>query len=280
MTNRTSIVQLYIERPLLISGRKFDIRAFALVTQTNRAIKGYFYRDCYFRTSSRPFDLHNFDKFIHLTNDAVQVNSDDYGKYENANKMSIHDFQRFLDEKHEDKQVNFMRDLFPRMERLVTDTIRATYDLLDPKRKQNSFEIFGYDFMIDEFFKVYLIEVNTNPNIEVCCPLLSRIMPELLENTFRIAVDPLYQPLQLQAGLQDANKMRKKLEFVSPLKFTLVFDERTDGEANAKQSNAELLKEIAEEEQILRTQQEDVPEVKKATRVVVKKHKHAQKSVS
>lgn len=92
MTNRTSIVQLYIERPLLISGRKFDIRAFALVTQTNRAIKGYFYRDCYFRTSSRPFDIHNFDKFIHLTNDAVQVNSDDYGKYENANKMSIHDF--------------------------------------------------------------------------------------------------------------------------------------------------------------------------------------------
>ena len=50
------------------------------------------YHDCYFRTSSKSFDLTNFLKLIHLTNDAVQVNSDDYGKFENANKMSINDF--------------------------------------------------------------------------------------------------------------------------------------------------------------------------------------------
>jgi hypothetical protein len=55
-------------------------------------MKGYMYHDCYFRTSSKSFDLTNFSKLIHLTNDAVQVNSDDYGKFENANKMSINDF--------------------------------------------------------------------------------------------------------------------------------------------------------------------------------------------
>jgi tubulin--tyrosine ligase len=85
-----------------------------------------------------------------------------------------------------------MRDLFPRMERLVTDTFRAVYNLIDPKRNKNGFEIFGYDFMIDENFKVYLIEVNTNPSLEICCPLLARIIPELLDNSFRIALDPVY----------------------------------------------------------------------------------------
>ena len=55
--------------------------------------------------------------------------------------------------------------------------------------------------MIDENFKVYLIEANTNPCLEICCPLLARIIPELLDNSFRIAIDPLYQP---PAILEDA----------------------------------------------------------------------------
>jgi len=45
-----------------------------------------------------------------------------------------------------------MRDLFPVMERLVTDSFRAVYKKIDPNRLKNSFEIFGYDFMIDENF--------------------------------------------------------------------------------------------------------------------------------
>jgi len=153
------------------------------------------YRDCYFRTSSKPFDLSNLgSRFVHLTNDAVQMNSEDYGKFESGNKLSINDFQRYLDQNYASKSVCFMRDLFPVMERLVTDSFRAVYKKIDPARNKNAFEIFGYDFMIDDNFKVYLIEANTNPNLEVCSPLLARIIPELLDNSFRIAIDPLFQP--------------------------------------------------------------------------------------
>lgn len=35
-----------------------------------------------------------------------------------------------------------------------------------------SFEIFGYDFMIDGNFQPWLIEVNTNPCIEESSPIL------------------------------------------------------------------------------------------------------------
>lgn len=39
--------------------------------------------------------------------------------------------------------------------------------------------------MIDENFKLWLIEANTNPCLELSCPLLSRIIPTMVENLFR-----------------------------------------------------------------------------------------------
>lgn len=93
---KTFIVQKYIDRPLLINRRKFDIRAFGLLTSINGYLKGYFYEDGYIRTSSKEFTSKCNDIFIHLTNDAVQKNCDDFGKYENANKLSYNDFQKFL----------------------------------------------------------------------------------------------------------------------------------------------------------------------------------------
>ena len=96
-----------------------------------------------------------------------------------------------------------MRDLFPIMERLVTDSFRSVYKKIDPRRLNNSFEILGYDFMIDENFKIQMIEVNTNPSLEICSPLMARIIPELLDNSFRVAVDPLYQPVSILEDVDD-----------------------------------------------------------------------------
>jgi hypothetical protein len=48
--------------------------------------------------------------------------------------------------------------------------------------------------MIDENFKVYLIEVNTNPSLELSSPLLARLIPSMLENALRLVVDPVFTP--------------------------------------------------------------------------------------
>lgn len=49
---RTCILQKYIEKPLLIKKRKFDIRVFAMLTCYNQGyVKGYFYNEGYLRTS-------------------------------------------------------------------------------------------------------------------------------------------------------------------------------------------------------------------------------------
>ena len=81
--------------------------------------------------------------------------------------------------------MDVLKHLVPQMKTLITDSIRATCFKLDPDRLTNSFEILGYDFMMDEDFRLILIEANTNPCLETESPLLSRIIPELIESTFK-----------------------------------------------------------------------------------------------
>ena len=50
-----------------------------------------------------------------------------------------------------------------RIKDLVIDCFVAAINLLNPNKREISFELMGFDFMIDEDFRVWLIEVNTNP---------------------------------------------------------------------------------------------------------------------
>jgi len=78
------------------------------------------------------------------------------------------------------------------MKAIATNCVKATYMKLDPIKREHTFEIFGLDFMIDENFKVWLIEVNTNPDITTHTNVCSRIIPPMIENAFRIGLDPLF----------------------------------------------------------------------------------------
>ncbi len=76
----------------------------------------------------------------------------------------------------------------------MTDTIRATYATLDPEKRHHSFEILGFDFMLDDNFKVFLIEANTNPCLETTCPILHKVITDVVDSGLRIALDPLFPP--------------------------------------------------------------------------------------
>ena len=210
-----------MERPFLYNGRKFDVRCYGLVTAVNGVVQGYFYQEGYLRTSSKEFSLSsNWDKFVHLTNDAVQKQSDDYSKYEPANKLSYSDFQKYLDTQHPEKQVNFTEETLPSIKAVVTDTVKATFWKLDPKRRNASFEILGYDFMLDDGLKPVLIEVNTNPCLALVCPLLFRLIPAMLDNALRVVVDSLFP--DYLAGRRAGDALPEN-------RWELIFHELVDG---------------------------------------------------
>jgi len=50
-----------------------------------------------------------------------------------------------------------MMEIYPKLKEIATDSIKSAFHFIDPYRKGNNFEIFGFDFMIDNNFKPWLI---------------------------------------------------------------------------------------------------------------------------
>jgi hypothetical protein len=123
--------------------------------------------------------------------------------------------------------------------------MKAVWGKIDPYKRVNTFEVYGLDFMFDDEFKPYLIEVNTNPCLELSSPLLARLIPSMLENSFRIVVDPLFPPPE---GF--SQKKQVVNELTPECKFHLVFDERVDGPEleSAFKTKENIIVEIDEEE--------------------------------
>lgn len=65
---------------------------------------------------------------------------------------------------------------------------------INANRRKHCFELFGFDFFIDDDYNTYLIEVNTNPCLEESSRLLSKLIPRLIDDLFRLTIDQIYLP--------------------------------------------------------------------------------------
>lgn len=128
-----------------------------IISRLYGKLRAYFYGEGYVRTSSYLFNLEDIrDPSIHLTNDAVQKQCEDYGSFEEGNKVSYNDLQKYFTKTMPNRHFN-MLEIYARMRELAKDALCSTYISLDPHRRLHNFEVFGLDFMIDEQFRVYLI---------------------------------------------------------------------------------------------------------------------------
>lgn len=77
-------------------------------------------------------------------------------------------------------------------------TFKCVDGKLNPQNRKNTFEIMGYDFMVDCNSKPWLIEINTNPCIEETSKLLRTLLPRMLDDAFKLTLDVHYPPIQLE----------------------------------------------------------------------------------
>lgn len=193
------IAQKYIENPLVVLGRKFDIRQWVLVTDWN-PLTVWFYDECYFRFCAEDFTLEDLSVYSHLSNNSIAKHSDHFqnGDVAEGNMWSLERFMKFLEEKFGDRGL-WESKVKPAMQRAVVDSLKSAQDMIE--NRKNSFDMYGYDFVLDENLDVWLIEINASPSMEHSTPVTARLVVRVLDDTLDLVLnDPAAKAKKASAG--------------------------------------------------------------------------------
>ncbi|XP_036433318.1 probable tubulin polyglutamylase TTLL1 [Colossoma macropomum] len=155
------VISLYIDNPLLIGGKKFDLRLYVLVT-TYRPLKCYMYklgfcRFCTVKYTPSTSELDNM--FVHLTNVAIQKHGDDYN-HVHGGKWTVSNLRLYLESTRGKEVTNH---LFDQIHWIVVQSLKAVAPVMN--NDKHCFECYGYDIIIDDKLKPWLIEVNASPSL-------------------------------------------------------------------------------------------------------------------
>ncbi|XP_056305040.1 probable tubulin polyglutamylase TTLL9 [Danio aesculapii] len=174
------VAQRYIENPYLIAGRKFDLRVYVLVT-SYIPLKSWLYRDGFARFSNTRFSLSSIDdQYVHLTNVAVQKTAPDYDP-EKGCKWQMQQLRWYLTAKHGFETV---QTLFKEIDNVfIRSLLSVQKTIINDK---HCFELYGYDILLDQDLKPWLIEVNASPSLTASSQEDYDLKYRLLEDTLHI----------------------------------------------------------------------------------------------
>nr|CAB3267354.1 probable tubulin polyglutamylase TTLL1 [Phallusia mammillata] len=155
------VISRYIDNPLLIGGKKFDLRLYVLVT-SYRPLKCYIYRlgFCRFCTVKYTQSMNELDNmFVHLTNVSIQKHGEEYNPV-HGGKWTISNLRLYL----EGTRGKVVTDkLFDEIHWEIVMSLKAVSGTMANDR--HCFEVYGYDIIIDDKLKPWLIEVNASPSL-------------------------------------------------------------------------------------------------------------------
>jgi len=179
LKKKDNIIQEYIENPLLISNKKFDIRQWVLITSIDplEIHLGEFF----LRFSTYDYSIKKTNKFIHLTNSAIQKKSVKKSNIKN-NMWDSDSFKKYLFE----KKIPF-HFIEKQIKNIIIETIKEFSKYII--HRKNSFELLGYDLMIDENLKVWLIEINVSPDLSHNTPIKAKIVQNSLPDILNFKID-------------------------------------------------------------------------------------------
>ncbi|KAE8581396.1 hypothetical protein XENTR_v10024775 [Xenopus tropicalis] len=192
---RPLLVQRYLHKPYLISGSKFDLRIYVYVTSFD-PLRIYMFTDGLVRFASCKYSssmksLGN--KFMHLTNYSVNKNNADYQANPDqtacqGHKWALKALWNYLNQK------GFNSDrIWEKIKDIVIKTIIASDPYVNSFVKmyvQSPYcchELFGFDIMLDENLKPWVLEVNISPSLHSNSPLDISIKGQMIRDLLNLA---------------------------------------------------------------------------------------------
>ena len=208
------LISRYIDKPHLINNKKYDLRIYVLVVSF-APLRIYLYNNGLVRFATEDYKRGDFNNvFIHLTNYSINKNNlkykpnqnnIDFSKSDNAeegeniedneenevdddsSKWSLIEYKYFFQKMGKEE---IMQKIWKQIEEIVIKTILTVsedyYKEISINKINSLFELYGFDIMIDENFKAWLIEVNVNPSLHCTSPLDLNIKTDLITDIFNI----------------------------------------------------------------------------------------------
>ncbi|PRW57894.1 zeta- subunit of COP-I complex [Chlorella sorokiniana] len=220
----------YVRNPLLINGLKFDLRLYVLVRQAGMygicwwrrccaPLRVFLCREGLVRFCTEPYSPPsptNLDHvYAHLTNYAVNKHNAAFQFNQDAaeagagSKWTLTAFAEWMAGQGHDFEA-----LWGQIKQLVAKTLIATQPMLqyayDSVRKPDDdgltcFELLGFDVLIDDTLRPWLLEVNHAPSLTTDTPLDLAVKSRLIREALELAG---VRPERVQAEL--AAKERAK----------------------------------------------------------------------
>ncbi|CAH6791781.1 tubulin monoglutamylase TTLL4 [Phodopus roborovskii] len=192
---RPLLVQRYLHKPYLISGSKFDLRIYVYVTSYD-PLRIYLFSDGLVRFASckySPSMKSLSNKFMHLTNYSVnkknaeyQANADETACQ--GHKWALKALWNYLSQKgiNSDAIWEKIKDVVVKTiissEPYVTNLLK-----LYVRRPYSCHELFGFDIMLDENLKPWVLEVNISPSLHSNSPLDISIKGQMIRDLLNLA---------------------------------------------------------------------------------------------
>ncbi|XP_020281640.1 tubulin polyglutamylase TTLL5 isoform X3 [Pseudomyrmex gracilis] len=219
LTDESVIVAQYINNPLLVDGHKCDLRLYVAVTNYDPLLI-YLYEEGLVRFAAVKYDGGNqytWNPCMHLCNYSINKFHVDYVKSEDpdaedvGHKWTLSALLRHLRSMGQDTE-----SLMHRIEDIIIKSILATASGIVSGLKQfvkypeTCFELFGFDILIDDTLKPWLLEVNLTPSLGCDSPLDIRLKSALIADLLTLvgipAVDPILRSRNLNRAAVNSNK--------------------------------------------------------------------------
>jgi RimJ/RimL family protein N-acetyltransferase len=178
----SNVAQKYIEKPLLLEGRKFDLRIYVLFTQE---FELYLYPLFQIRRTSIKYDLKTNDIGSHITNYSHQKKLEGFNSETSVGTEKL--FWNLYN-----KEYKKDLDLMGKVKTVVVDLFDRLKEIISMYRKGESYELFGLDFMLDKDLNVFLLEVNINPGLADINEDLNVQSEKLLDDTLKLTIDKVF----------------------------------------------------------------------------------------
>ena len=160
-TNDIYVVSKYIDNPFLMGGKKFDMRIYCLVTSFH-PLKAYLYQQGFCRFCNEKFsvdisDINNI--YMHLTNVAIQKKYEKYQKT-NGGKFSLQNLHFYLENVYGYERA---KKCHQDITNVIINSLLSVQNVMF--NDKHCFECYGYDILIDQNLKPWLIEINSSPSL-------------------------------------------------------------------------------------------------------------------